>query len=381
MRLYVMKGSIEVVIQLYEELINRYLYEFPDYEYFLAPLKNQVIDFFREYGSLPNILNINLPVELIQNVFDKTGILILREPMHEKLLVGCGNTPRIQLYNYQTGEGEHNHEDSDTLNIDLRLNPTVVTLFGPDNNRLAEAFEYFRQHRYQTLAFEAMTPFAQNSDAMRTFNFSFMADDFNVVEQRGYRETPTRLETQTVSFLAETSKYFDALERIEHNLSEYFENQKAKRINAIKNTYTSTLFTNHEKMNRKIKKIIANDDLTSFIKYFPETGKINDTRIDNDIPLVFFTFDSKAWKIFQYLILNKVNLDIDHKGITIQAKIRKMILDDDVYAFKSIFKNNVLLHKIYMRDLPLYEYIHLYSRKNIHDYVVNNLKAGVLVMR
>lgn len=99
-------------------------------------LKNCVEHSLRTLGDskkeiINNIqkLNITLPIDKIKDIFNKTGLIQLREAdTSKKLLVGCGNG--------QIGDGgcKSKHDGYITINPEIEMNPTIVGAFGHDDN-------------------------------------------------------------------------------------------------------------------------------------------------------------------------------------------------------------------------------------------------------
>ena len=72
-------------------------------------------------------LTVDLPIEEIEDIFIKYGVIQLRaiDPTVTRLLLGCGNSP-IDPHYYPG----HHHQGSITINPQLSMNPSIVAGFG-----------------------------------------------------------------------------------------------------------------------------------------------------------------------------------------------------------------------------------------------------------
>jgi hypothetical protein len=101
----------------------------------------------RNYPKILNKLDINLSWPDIENIFNREGVIQLKEIEADShtLLLGCGNNPPSEFYELR----EHFHKSMTTINPDLFMNPTVVAAFGIDN-----LSNVLPPKQYDTLAFE-----------------------------------------------------------------------------------------------------------------------------------------------------------------------------------------------------------------------------------
>lgn len=82
-------------------------------------------------------LNVELPLDEIEEIAKKTGILQLRriDPNCKTLVIGCGSLPLVECSGNPTDTSDpyvmkHEHKKAITINPDLASNPTLVAYFG-----------------------------------------------------------------------------------------------------------------------------------------------------------------------------------------------------------------------------------------------------------
>lgn len=67
-------------------------------------------------------LDIDYTLAQIKENFERTGLIILRDPYAQtSLLLGCGNNPQTAAFSK-----DHSHEVYITINPQLSMNPTIV---------------------------------------------------------------------------------------------------------------------------------------------------------------------------------------------------------------------------------------------------------------
>jgi len=75
-------------------------------------------------------LKIELPLNEIEKIFIKFGIIVLRKPKNKNLLFYCGNDPvysSAMKRSYPNPNNYHAHNGYDTVDCDLLMNPTSVS--------------------------------------------------------------------------------------------------------------------------------------------------------------------------------------------------------------------------------------------------------------
>lgn len=163
-----------------------------------------LIDVLKRLPDKIDNLTIELPIEKIIELYKETGVIVLRDPAKtDALLVGCGNSPLDPVSDYGTGVDEHEHQKFITVNPNILDNPSVVSFFGKDNKKLTKLFEKTRKRPFDTLAFEASHPIAETISDIRSYDYSFLKPDFAVIELTGHKEEPGKLKDQTVEVLHE----------------------------------------------------------------------------------------------------------------------------------------------------------------------------------
>ena len=114
------------------------------------------------------LLKTELPIDEIEKTFYKYGVIQLRPLKSEMLLPGCGNLP-LQIGNrphdcsiglrgfaehqdfFTSYQQKHSHEEFDTIDPDIRMNPTVVGFLGSDK---VTAFFLDQGKRYREIPYE-----------------------------------------------------------------------------------------------------------------------------------------------------------------------------------------------------------------------------------
>jgi hypothetical protein len=77
-------------------------------------------------------LNVIIGIEKIREVFQKFGVIQLREvDSSTKILIGCGNSP-IDLCFTNHRHEDHRHEGWVTVNPEITMNPSIIAAFGMD---------------------------------------------------------------------------------------------------------------------------------------------------------------------------------------------------------------------------------------------------------
>ena len=124
-------------------------------------LQSEWIKINNDKSVLKN-LTITLPLKRIKEIFDKYGVIQLRElNTGDKLLIGCGNMPCDQ----HKHTADHAHPGYDTVDLSLSMNPSVIGVFGADPGLV---FVLPKAH-YTTLATECCDlDYVANTDAVLT---------------------------------------------------------------------------------------------------------------------------------------------------------------------------------------------------------------------
>ena len=112
------------------------------------------------YREIIRKLKIDYTMEQIREIYEKHGVLALRPLKGDKLLLGCGNNPVDP--NFVT-KPRHEHDDYDTVNPQISMNPSLVAAFGV--NKLKGLLP----NTYEELAFEAFTPI-RTQEFLEAFN-------------------------------------------------------------------------------------------------------------------------------------------------------------------------------------------------------------------
>jgi hypothetical protein len=118
-----------------------------------------------------NNLTLDYTIDEIVKNYDKYAVIILRNPKKTtNLMIGCGE-----------GSGLHAHDDYVTIDIGIKINPTVVGAFLIDND-IANIFE---DHKFKIFTAEAVTIWNGTIDNYLIFNpnfknilYSFMEKSF-----------------------------------------------------------------------------------------------------------------------------------------------------------------------------------------------------------
>jgi len=166
--------------QQYQELIKMYeIFLYQHNDHFLSH------DFSEKLCTLSkNIiyLKITLPFDRIKNIFERTGLIVLKQPINEDiLLIGCGNSP-IDRDDNPFYRNVHRHNQCFTINPDLLANPSIVAFFGKDNEKLSLIFAEFDK-KFGTVDVEAVSPIAKDYCELSKFNYSFLRENFRVTHE------------------------------------------------------------------------------------------------------------------------------------------------------------------------------------------------------
>lgn len=113
-----------------------------------------------------NMLDITLSPAQVRECYARFGVIVHRPPMHDTLIVGCGNLlphkPGFNVSQVDDNLGHENrvsyrfnhaHAQCDTLDPEFHKNPTIVTLFGK-----TDLTELFGGHVYKIIFVEGLQP-------------------------------------------------------------------------------------------------------------------------------------------------------------------------------------------------------------------------------
>lgn len=75
-----------------------------------------------QFGILQH-LDIDYPIKIISDVYANYGIILLKKPTADIILIGCGNSPMPGIIR---GEQYHQHGGFTTIDTDIRMNPTIL---------------------------------------------------------------------------------------------------------------------------------------------------------------------------------------------------------------------------------------------------------------
>jgi hypothetical protein len=98
---------------------------------------------------------------IIEN-YKKYKIIILRNPIKEELLIGCGTQPLDQKFS------KHEHFKYTTINVELSMNPDIIAAFGVDINLC----EYFNN-----LSYKFTNIYGECVSLIRTDNLEYIYND------------------------------------------------------------------------------------------------------------------------------------------------------------------------------------------------------------
>ena len=122
------------------------------YSYLITGIEHTISQII--IGNLSN-LNIGLPIEEIELIFAKYGIIVLRMPDSNSMLVGCGNEPQKgDFADPAKDDPDHKHIGLVTLNVEISFNPTIIAAFGFDSG-LNRFYEEYRCPKIEYLYSEA----------------------------------------------------------------------------------------------------------------------------------------------------------------------------------------------------------------------------------
>jgi hypothetical protein len=157
---YVKRSLSDSDLKRLADLVKQFVTQVTPHVTEMRMSNHNLYNIFDQSGE-PNLvflqlLDIELPIEKIEEIFHKYSVIQLRPLQSERLVVGCGNLPlqvgcrafhsSVGLMGFRrhqeffTGyQRRHAHEGNDTIDIDIRMNPTVVGLFGKD--RMTQFFQ------------------------------------------------------------------------------------------------------------------------------------------------------------------------------------------------------------------------------------------------
>lgn len=167
---------------------------------FLFEFLHEMYDLLCWKSELFEKLNIELSMDEIEDIYRKTGVIVLRRPSAaDGILVACGNSPIASNY-AETEDNKHTHLRFITIDPDIMMNPTIIAFFLKQNSGLARAFSIFMPNtKFNLLAFEAASPIAKTYEEIKHYDFSFFEPNFKTVEVDRFDEINTSsLEEQTV---------------------------------------------------------------------------------------------------------------------------------------------------------------------------------------
>lgn len=125
-----------------------------------------------QYPTVLNDLDIDLPLNEIEEIFNKYGVIQLRkiDNHSKKILLGCGNYPLEDFYR----ERGHYHKDMTTIDPELIKNPTIVAAFG-----INDLEGVLPQHQYDTLAFEFFGQLKKTDELIKALNGSYFTGNLD----------------------------------------------------------------------------------------------------------------------------------------------------------------------------------------------------------
>lgn len=136
--------------------------------------KNQRIERILQDPKILDRLEVELPLSEIKEIFKNYEIIVLRKPKEEKLLFYCGNRPiysSAMRWEYPKGERKgHHHSDSDTIDCDILMNPTIAGDTGRDAKGLRKYFESI-SHTYREIEGEHMSVITTQNEPDETLFF------------------------------------------------------------------------------------------------------------------------------------------------------------------------------------------------------------------
>lgn len=139
-------------------------------------------------------LDITNDIDTIQTIYDKHQVLQLRSYQGEKhLVVGCGNCPIVyeddkhQPDFYRTAQ-DHAHSGCYTLDMDIKMNPSVVANF-----RENDPHELFKEEQFDTIRVECTGYILNTEIAIRNLIYllkygGYLLDVFYVTINIGENE-------------------------------------------------------------------------------------------------------------------------------------------------------------------------------------------------
>lgn len=142
----------------------------------------------KDMTNIFDTLKIEIPQDLMLEIFDKYGVIVHRYPENEILIIGCGNMPPYTkgmnvhaLDSLNSNENveyreKHTHKHADTFDIDFARNSTLIgSLEWHDLTSLYQ--KYFNNHKYNHIHFEGYFPFEikNNSTLFKNYENFFKA--------------------------------------------------------------------------------------------------------------------------------------------------------------------------------------------------------------
>lgn len=128
--------------------------------------------------DLVRALGIELSMDHIRRAYQSHGVLQLRPFNGVALLIGCGNSPIEENYNKPV----HVHDDYDTINPELTMNPTLVAALGVDDLRGLLPCTYAK------VLYEGIDPLSSEF-ALTMFKHHFgQAKVYDITYNNGYQE-------------------------------------------------------------------------------------------------------------------------------------------------------------------------------------------------
>lgn len=168
-----------------------------------------------QLNELFKTLQIDTTPEDWQATIESHATIMNRKPIHEKLIIGCGNLPEYSkevgdvyfIDNYGQEKFEyramHHHSNADTIDPDPARNPTFVAVFGK-----TRIHELFKEHKYKEIFIEGIRilPWDLQSVDLEAYPYALdsliaLLDENGIVFDNG-KETYTKsfLEVQRMNY-------------------------------------------------------------------------------------------------------------------------------------------------------------------------------------
>lgn len=360
------------LLSLYKRFIDDYK-KHPSFNINMESILSQAYIKALTNPKLLDKLSIALPLEEIKNLYDKTGVIVLRPPHDEKkLLLFCGNNP-IEEVNTFGGKEQHLHPDKYTIDPDILMNPSIIAFFGIQNQRLAKVFDYFNTEKFEVLCDEGSNPIAENAKEINSFDYSFMQPNFKLIVVEGSQEMDEEaLEDLTLeSFLA-----FDYSQdkKTSFDLSpedvEVYDQEQEEGVNF------PTSFGLFKAINTPdpnfVSSLVKMNDIKQFQQYFTNAETINNFYLRDNQSLANFVFDQgvEASEIFAYICELQADLTIPYYGSSVKDEIIDIITHDNLQSFQKKFSPHMNLALIQIdAKQNLLEIIESSNAKNIQQYL------------